>query len=41
VTNAMRTVKILAINVVLDLNVVINFLQCFPCVEKLHIVVAI
>ena len=40
-TNAMRTVKILALNTVPTLDVVINLLQCFPCVEKLHIMVTL
>ncbi|CAN6359839.1 unnamed protein product [Urochloa humidicola] len=37
VTNAMRSVKVLAIDTVTTLDVVIGFLQCFPCVEKLYI----
>ena len=38
----MRTVKVLALR--LDnrrLDVVINFMKCFPCMEKLYIKVAI
>uniref|UniRef100_A0A0D9Y0A6 Uncharacterized protein n=1 Tax=Leersia perrieri TaxID=77586 RepID=A0A0D9Y0A6_9ORYZ len=37
-SNVMRTVKILALDTSLDLEVVIDFLKCFPCVEKLYIV---
>uniref|UniRef100_A0A0D9Y0A4 Uncharacterized protein n=1 Tax=Leersia perrieri TaxID=77586 RepID=A0A0D9Y0A4_9ORYZ len=36
--NVSRTVKILALDTAPDLDVVINFIKCFPCVEKLYIV---
>ncbi|WVZ95055.1 LOW QUALITY PROTEIN: hypothetical protein U9M48_040861 [Paspalum notatum var. saurae] len=39
VANAMRTVKILALSVPPILDVVLNILPCFPCVEKLYIAV--
>ncbi|CAO2199909.1 unnamed protein product [Urochloa humidicola] len=39
-TNAICTVKTLAINEVSNLGVVVDFLRCFPCVEMLHIVVS-
>ncbi|CAL5010101.1 unnamed protein product [Urochloa decumbens] len=39
-TNTIHTVKILALNEVSNLGVVVDFLRCFPCVEKLHIVVS-
>ncbi|CAL5010098.1 unnamed protein product [Urochloa decumbens] len=38
-TNAIRTVKILALNTVPNVDVIIEFLRCFPCVEKLNLVV--
>jgi hypothetical protein len=41
-TTAVHTVKILAINMdTLSLNVVINLMRCFPCLEKLYIEVVI
>ncbi|CAL5079770.1 unnamed protein product [Urochloa decumbens] len=36
-SNVMRTVKILALDIAPDLSVVIDFLKCFPCVTKLYI----
>jgi hypothetical protein len=36
--NVIRTVKILALKTALDVDVIIEFLQCFPCVEKLNLV---
>uniref|UniRef100_A0A0D3HVM8 Uncharacterized protein n=1 Tax=Oryza barthii TaxID=65489 RepID=A0A0D3HVM8_9ORYZ len=37
-SNVMCTVKILALDRAPDLDVVIGFLKCFPCVEKLYVV---
>ncbi|KAG2576731.1 hypothetical protein PVAP13_6NG042640 [Panicum virgatum] len=37
-SNALRTMKILALITGSDLDVVVDFLQCFPCVKKLYIV---
>ncbi|CAO2176474.1 unnamed protein product [Urochloa humidicola] len=37
-TNAIRTVKILALKTVPSVDVIIEFLRCFPCVEKLNLV---
>ncbi|CAL5040054.1 unnamed protein product [Urochloa decumbens] len=37
-TNAIRTVKILCLNTFRNVDVVIGFLQCFPCVEELDLV---
>ncbi|KAL6594600.1 hypothetical protein ACP70R_048338 [Stipagrostis hirtigluma subsp. patula] len=38
VATVMRTVKVLALsNQNLSLDVTINFMRCFPCLEKLHI----
>uniref|UniRef100_A0A0E0RIP2 Uncharacterized protein n=1 Tax=Oryza rufipogon TaxID=4529 RepID=A0A0E0RIP2_ORYRU len=37
-SNVMCTVKILALDRAPDLDVVIDFLKCFPCVEKLYVV---
>uniref|UniRef100_A0A0E0MNI4 Uncharacterized protein n=1 Tax=Oryza punctata TaxID=4537 RepID=A0A0E0MNI4_ORYPU len=37
-SNVMRTVKILALQTSPDLDVVVDFIKCFPCVEKLYIV---
>ncbi|WVZ95115.1 hypothetical protein U9M48_040917, partial [Paspalum notatum var. saurae] len=39
INNVIRTVKILALAIPLKLDVVLNFLQCFPRVEKLYLVV--
>ncbi|CAO2205748.1 unnamed protein product [Urochloa humidicola] len=40
--DAMRTVKILALDIAPDnLDVVIDFLTWFPCVEKLHVVITL
>ncbi|EEC69490.1 hypothetical protein OsI_38708 [Oryza sativa Indica Group] len=36
-SNVVRTVKILAINTNFYPNVVIDFIKCFPCVEKLYV----
>ncbi|KAL5657400.1 hypothetical protein ACJX0J_030563, partial [Zea mays] len=36
--NVMRTVRTLALLTTPDLDLVIGFLKCFPCVEKLYIV---
>ncbi len=40
-SNVMCTVKILALDRAPDLDVVIDFLKCFPCVEKLYVVVRV
>lgn len=40
-SNVVRTVKILAININFYPNVVIDFIKCFPCVEKLYVKVGI
>lgn len=38
----MRTVKVLALRLeYLDLDIVINFMKCFPCMKKLYIKVAV
>ncbi|CAL5049504.1 unnamed protein product [Urochloa decumbens] len=37
-TNAIRTVRILCLITVPNVDVVIGFLQCFPCVEELDLV---
>lgn len=37
--NVMRTVRTLALLTTPDLDLVIGFLKCFPCMEKLYIVV--
>jgi len=37
-SSMIRTVKILALDSPRDLDVVIDLLKCFPCVEKLYLV---
>jgi hypothetical protein len=40
-SDAMRSVKILGLLTAPDLGYVTGFLKCFPCVEKLYIVVRV
>jgi hypothetical protein len=40
-TTKMPTMKILALDIGTNLDVVIDFLKCFPCLKKLYILVSI
>ncbi|CAN6222638.1 unnamed protein product [Urochloa humidicola] len=38
-TNAIRTVKLLHLDIVPQVDVIIDFLHCFPCVEELNLAI--
>jgi hypothetical protein len=41
-TTKMQTMKILALDTIgTNLDVVVDFLKCFPCLEKLYVLVSI
>jgi hypothetical protein len=40
-TAKMPTMKILALDIGTNLDVVVDFLKCFPCLEKLYTLVSI